>query len=133
MTENIEVLNPATGELVEEVTVDTMEEIQAKLDKVADGFNKWKKVNAHERARLLRKWSQKVLEQKEEIARVMTLESGKPLSESLGEVEYATSYIDWFAEEAKRIYGRTVPANTESKRILVTRQPIGVVAAITPW
>lgn len=133
MTENIKVLNPATGELVEEVTVDTEEDIQAKLEKVADGFNKWKKVNAHERARLLRKWSEKVLEQKEEIARVMTLESGKPLSESLGEVEYATSYIDWFAEEAKRIYGRTVPANTESKRILVTRQPIGVVAAITPW
>lgn len=63
----------------------------------------------------------------------MTLENGKPLSESIGEVDYATSYIDWYAEEAKRIYGRTIPANTENKRIIVSRQPIGLVAAITPW
>lgn len=63
----------------------------------------------------------------------MTMESGKPLHESLGEVDYATSYIDWYAEEAKRLYGRTIPANTESKRIIVSRQPVGLVAAITPW
>ena len=63
----------------------------------------------------------------------MTLENGKPLSESFGEVDYATSYIDWYAEEAKRIYGRTVPASSETKRIVVTKQPIGLVAAITPW
>src|SRR5699024_497075 len=63
----------------------------------------------------------------------MTKENGKPLHESLGEVNYATSYIDWYAEEAKRIYGRTIPANTESKRIIVSREPVGLVAAITPW
>ncbi|MDY0395731.1 aldehyde dehydrogenase family protein [Virgibacillus halophilus] len=63
----------------------------------------------------------------------MTRENGKPLKESLGEVDYATSYIDWYAEEAKRVYGRTIPANTESKRIIVTKQPVGLVAAITPW
>lgn len=133
MAEKIKVLNPATGDIVEEIDVHTTEEIEAKIDQVAEGFHKWKKVNAHERARLMKLWSEKIQEEKEAIARVMTLESGKPLKESLGEVDYATSYIDWFAEEAKRIYGRTIPANTESKRIIVTREPVGVVAAITPW
>ncbi|AXI10325.1 succinate-semialdehyde dehydrogenase (NADP(+)) [Oceanobacillus zhaokaii] len=133
MTDKIRVINPATGELVEELRVHTAEEVETRIEKVAAGFNKWKKINAHERARLLKKWSAKIQEQKEAIARIMTLESGKPIKESLGEVDYATSYIDWYAEEAKRIYGRTIPANTESKRILVTRQPVGVVAAITPW
>lgn len=133
MTATIKVTNPATGELVNEVLVDTEEQVLAKIEKVAEGFQSWKKVNAHERARLLKRWAEKVLEEKEEIARVMTLESGKPLKESLGEVEYAVSYIEWFSEEAKRIYGRTVPANAESKRIVVTKQPVGVVGAITPW
>ncbi len=133
MVETIKVTNPATGELVEEVTPDTEQEIKSKIEKVTQGFQKWKKINAHERARLLKEWSNLIQEHKKSIARVMTLESGKPLQESLGEVDYATSYIDWFAEEAKRIYGRTIPAHTESKRILVTRQPVGVVAAITPW
>ncbi len=133
MADKIKVTNPATGELVEELEAHTTEEIEARIEKVAAGFHSWKKVNAHKRAMLLQNWSAKIQEQKEDIARVMTLESGKPIKESLGEVDYATSYIDWFAEEAKRIYGRTIPANIESKRILVTRQPVGVVAAITPW
>jgi succinate-semialdehyde dehydrogenase/glutarate-semialdehyde dehydrogenase len=133
MSKTIEVKNPATGKVVEEVQADTEEEIKQKIEKVSVGFTQWKRVNAHERSRLLKKWSESVLEEKDSIARMMTLESGKPLKESLGEVVYATNFIDWFAEEAKRIYGRSVPANTESKRILVTREPIGVVAAITPW
>ncbi|RDW15394.1 NAD-dependent succinate-semialdehyde dehydrogenase [Oceanobacillus chungangensis] len=133
MTDKIKVMNPATGELLEELRAHTVEEVETRIEKVAAGFNKWKKINAHERASLLKRWSEKIQEQKEAIARIMTLESGKPIKESLGEVDYATSYIDWYAEEAKRIYGRTIPANTESKRILVTRQPVGVVAAITPW
>ena len=84
-------------------------------------------------SRLLNNWSHKIQEHKKEIAELMTLENGKPLKESLGEVDYATSYIDWYAEEAKRIYGRTVPAASETKRIIVSKQPIGLVAAITPW
>lgn len=133
MADTIKVTNPATGDIVEEIEAHSTEEIEARIEKVAAGFHSWKKTNAHKRAGLLKNWSAKIQEQKEDIARVMTLESGKPLKESLGEVDYATSYIDWFAEEAKRIYGRTIPANTEAKRILVTRQPVGVVAAITPW
>src|SRR4051812_39433507 len=98
MTDKIRVINPATGELVEELRVHTAEEVETRIEKVAAGFNKWKKINAHERARLLKRWSAKIQEQKEAIARIMTLESGKPIKESLGEVDYATSYIDWYAE-----------------------------------
>jgi succinate-semialdehyde dehydrogenase / glutarate-semialdehyde dehydrogenase len=133
MANVLRVNNPATGELIQEVKIHSEEEINQALKNGHDSFKRWRKVNAHERSRLLQRWSQLVQEHKEEIAKIMTLENGKPLKESLGEVDYATSYIDWYAEEAKRIYGRTIPASTESKRIIVSRQPIGLVAAITPW
>ncbi|GGJ98440.1 succinate-semialdehyde dehydrogenase [NADP(+)] [Lentibacillus kapialis] len=133
MPETLRVTNPATGELVDEIRINTREEIFERLSKGHSAFKQWSKVNAHERSRLLKKWSDRIQENKTDIARVMTLESGKPIKESLGEVDYATSYIEWYAEEAKRIYGRTIPANTESKRIIVTLQPVGLVAAITPW
>lgn len=133
MTDFITVKNPATGEVVQEVKINTADEINEAIVRGHEAFKKWSKVNAHERSRLLAKWSNLIQANKEEIARVMTLESGKPIKESLGEVDYATSYIDWYAEEAKRLYGRTIPANTESKRIIVTRKPVGLVAAITPW
>lgn len=132
-TISISVKNPATGELIEEVKVNTKEEVEQAILKSHESFKSWASVNAHERSRLLKKWSDLIQENKAEIAKVMTLESGKPIKESLGEVDYATSYIDWYAEEAKRLYGRTIPANTETKRIVVTRQPVGPVAAITPW
>ncbi|MDR7236466.1 NAD-dependent succinate-semialdehyde dehydrogenase [Neobacillus drentensis] len=133
MADLLQVKNPATGQVIKEIRINTEKEIKQALKAGHDNFKKWAKVNAHERSRLLRNWSQIIQEHKAEIAEIMTLENGKPLSESLGEVDYATSYIDWYAEEAKRIYGRTVPASSETKRIAVTKQPIGLVAAITPW
>ncbi|MGN7298155.1 NAD-dependent succinate-semialdehyde dehydrogenase [Ferdinandcohnia sp. SAFN-114] len=133
MGHTIRVQNPATGQLVQEVKINSEEEIKEAIKTGHDSFREWSKVNAHERSRLLTNWSRIVQEHKEEIAEIMTLENGKPLAESLGEVDYATSYIDWYAEEAKRIYGRTVPASSETKRIVVSKQPIGLVAAITPW
>ncbi|MEJ8764270.1 NAD-dependent succinate-semialdehyde dehydrogenase [Oceanobacillus sp. HCA-5259] len=133
MTEYISVKNPATGELIEEVKTNTKEEVEQAILRSHESFKAWSSVNAHERSSLLQKWSRLIQESKEEIAKVMTLESGKPIKESLGEVDYATSYIDWYAEEAKRLYGRTIPANTETKRIIITRQAVGPVAAITPW
>jgi succinate-semialdehyde dehydrogenase/glutarate-semialdehyde dehydrogenase len=133
MTNLLQVKNPATGQVIKEIRINTEEEINQAIKNGHDSFKKWAKVNAHERSKLLRNWSQIIQEHKAEIAEIMTLENGKPLAESLGEVDYATSYIDWYAEEAKRIYGRTVPASSETKRIVVTRQPIGLVAAITPW
>lgn len=90
-------------------------------------------MNAQDRSDLLLKWAEKIEENRQEIAELVTLEGGKPLTEALGEVDYANSYIKYYAEEAKRIYGRTVPANNDETRIVVTRHPIGVVAAITPW
>ncbi len=129
----IKVNNPATGELIEEVKVNTTAEVELAIENASTAFDSWKKVNAHERARLLKKWYELIQLNKEEIAKIMTLENGKPLKESLGEVNYATDYIEWYAEEAKRIYGRTIPAHQDGKRIVVTKQPIGVVAAITPW
>lgn len=133
MSNYFKVNNPATGKLITEVKINSVEEIKQSLKNGHESFKKWSKVNAHERSRLLKNWSQKIQENKADIAEVMTLENGKPLKESLGEVDYATSYIDWYAEEAKRIYGRTIPAATETKRIVVSKQPIGLVAAITPW
>lgn len=133
MTKYISVKNPATGELIEEVKTNTKEEVEQAILRSHESFKAWSSVNAHERSRLLQKWSRLIQESKEEIAKVMTLESGKPIRESLGEVDYATNYIDWYAEEAKRLYGRTIPANTETKRIIITRQAVGPVAAITPW
>ncbi|WP_080872790.1 NAD-dependent succinate-semialdehyde dehydrogenase [Oceanobacillus timonensis] len=133
MTELIQVKNPATGEVIQEVKIDTEKEIYEALKRGNNYFQEWRNVNAYERSRLLKSWSQKIHDNKEKIAEVMTLESGKPLQESLGEVNYATSYIDWYAEEAKRLYGRTIPAASETKRIIVSKQPVGLVAAITPW
>lgn len=129
----IQVTNPATGDLIDEIQTDSEDTIKQAIQTCHDGFTSWAKTNAHERARLLATWSAKIQENKQAIAEIMTKENGKPLHESLGEVNYATSYIDWYAEEAKRIYGRTIPANTESKRIIVSREPVGLVAAITPW
>jgi len=129
----LKVFNPATGELIEEIPFQGAAEMKNQIEKGNEAFHIWKKVNAHKRSELLKAWSAKVQEQKEEIALTMTSESGKPLAESIGEVDYATSYIDWYAEEAKRIYGRTIPANSDSKRILVTKEPVGLVGAITPW
>lgn len=133
MEELLTVKNPATGEVLATLKRNTKEEVEERLERGEKAFHKWKKINAHERSRLLSKWSQLVEENKQEIAEIMTKENGKPLKESLAEVDYAKSYIDWYAEEAKRIYGRTIPSHADGKRLLVSKQPIGLVAAITPW
>jgi len=133
MGNTIQVKNPATGNILKEVDVTSAADIEKALKQGDEAFKSWSKVNAHERSRLLKEWSEKIKEETEQLAEVMTLESGKPLKESRGEVAYAASYIEWYAEEAKRIYGRTVPAHTETKRIVVTKEPVGLVAAITPW
>lgn len=133
MSKLIEVTNPATGEIIDKVKINSESEIKRKIKNGETHFHIWKKVNAHKRSRLLKKWSDLIQLNKEAIAKTMTLENGKSLRESFDEVNYATEYIDWYAEEAKRIYGRTVPSNNEQKRIVVNKYPIGLVAAITPW
>jgi len=133
LEEKIEVLNPATKEVF--ATVPKGGEIEAReaVDAAYEAFQTWSKRTAHERSSYLKKWYQLINENREEIAEIMTKEQGKPLKEALGEVLYANSFIEWYAEEGKRIYGETIPASHPNKRILVLKQPVGVIAAITPW
>ena len=131
--EKFDVKNPATGEVIETLRNNSEEEINEKIERSHKTFQTYKKKPAHDRSALLYKWHELILENQKEIALIMTRESGKPLKESMGEVKYATDYILWFAEEAKRTYGRTIPEHVENKRLVVTRAPVGVVASITPW
>ncbi|MBF2756467.1 NAD-dependent succinate-semialdehyde dehydrogenase [Staphylococcus sp. GDY8P57P] len=129
----LEVLNPATNEVIQ--TLDYTDEATAKqqIEKAHEAFKSWREVDAHERADKLYKWFALINEHKEELAELITKEGGKPLKEAQGEVDYANSYVSWYAEEAKRIYGRTIPANTPNKNIIIKKFPVGVVGAITPW
>jgi len=131
--ERKQVLNPATGEAVGSVPVGRREDARACIASAAAAFRAWSKTTAMERANLLYAAYRKLTEQADDIARILTLEQGKPLTEAKGEVLFAAEFLRWFSEEAKRIYGETIPASAPNKRIVVIRQPIGVVAAITPW
>ena len=128
----LKVYNPATGDLLAQLAMDSTELIETKLKAGHDALTAWRNTSAYERSALLTKWAALIVANKAEIAKIMTEENGKPLKESLGEVDYAVSYLTWYAEEAKRIYGRTIPASSTNKRLIVTRQGLGLVAAITP-
>ncbi len=131
--EQKEVINPATLEVVAQVPYGGTDLAKLATDAAAEAFESWKKLTAEERSAYLYRWYELVKENELDIAKTMTTEQGKPLQEALGEVRYANGYILWYAEEAKRIYGETIPASHRDKRLLVHHQPIGVVAAITPW
>ena len=130
---HIDVENPATLEKIGEVAFAEEHHINQAVDAAAKAFESWKELTAYERASYLQKWFTLIEDHKEDIARIMTIEQGKPYAEALGEVNYANSFVSWYAEEAKRVYGQTVPASSRQKRIIVLEQPVGVVAAITPW
>lgn len=127
------VFNPATGQEICKVADFSPEEVNDVIDAAFDAWSEWRSHTAKDRAALLRKWHDLIQANKEELARLMTIECGKPLSESLGELAYGAAYIEWFAEEAKRIYGDVIPQHTYDRRLLAIKQPVGVVAAITPW
>jgi succinate-semialdehyde dehydrogenase/glutarate-semialdehyde dehydrogenase len=127
------IMNPATGELLARVPRFGERETLDAIDAAAVELKSWSKRLAKDRATVLKRWYSLVMENKDDIARILTAEQGKPLSEALGEVVYAASFIEYYAEEARRIYGETIPSHREDARILVLKQPIGVVAAITPW
>lgn len=133
MTNELKVYNPATGEAIASVAQHTKEQIEDAISRSHQAFKVWAKTSAHERANIIRKWFDLMIEQKERLAKIITEENGKPYQEALGEIVYAAGYIEWYAEEAKRIYGRTIPSHTTNKRLFVTKQPVGPVAAITPW
>lgn len=131
--EQIEVINPATNEVIATVPKAGGDEALACVDAAYEALSEWSQKTAEERGRLLFKWFSLIEEQKEYLGKMMTMEQGKPLKEAIGEISYANGYISWYAEEGKRVYGDIVPASHPNKRIFIRKQPVGVVAAITPW
>ncbi|HPE72849.1 MAG TPA: NADP-dependent succinate-semialdehyde dehydrogenase [Candidatus Competibacter sp.] len=131
--ETLPVTNPATGETLGSVPKLGVVEVNRAITAAQDAFAGWRARTAKERSTLLRRWFNLMLEHQDDLAVLMTLEQGKPLTEARGEIAYAASFIEWFAEEAKRVYGDVIPPHQADKRIVVVKEPIGVCAAITPW
>ena len=128
-----QVLNPANGQLIGTVPNLGAQATRRAIEAADKALPEWRARTAKERATILRKWFDLMMANQEDLAVIMTAEQGKPLAESRGEIAYAASFIEWFAEEGKRLYGDIIPGHQADKRIMVLRQPVGVVAAITPW
>ena len=131
--QTIAVNNPASGEILGTVPKLGGAETRRAIEAANRALPAWRALTAKERAQKLRRWFELLMENQDDLARLMTLEQGKPLAEAKGEIAYAASFIEWFAEEAKRVYGDTIPGHQADKRLIVIKQPIGVTAAITPW
>jgi succinate-semialdehyde dehydrogenase/glutarate-semialdehyde dehydrogenase len=129
----IDVVNPATGDIVGAVPRLTAADVDSAIHAANKALPAWRETSAKERSKLLRRWYELCMEHQEDLAVILTSEQGKPLTEARGEIVYGSSFIEWFAEEAKRVYGDVIPAATSDRRIVVLKQPVGVVAAITPW
>ncbi len=131
--ETFAVENPASGETVADVACCGAAETRRAIEAAARAFEHWRHTTVKERAALLRRWFDLMMENQEDLARILTAEQGKPLAEARGEIAYGANYVEWFSEEAKRVYGDTIPQPSNDKRIVCIKQPVGVVACITPW
>lgn len=131
--EKVAVINPANGEALVSVARCGTAETKRAIAAAETAMVQWRNKTAKERAALLRNWFTLVMENQEDLAQILTAEQGKPLAEARGEIAYGASYIEWFAEEAKRVYGDTIPQPSNDKRVVCIKQPVGVVACITPW
>jgi succinate-semialdehyde dehydrogenase/glutarate-semialdehyde dehydrogenase len=131
--ETIPVLNPADGSVVGTVPKLTAEDVESAIQAANKALPAWRELSAKERSKLLRRWHDLCMAHQEDLATILTSEQGKPLTEARGEIAYGSGFIEWFSEEAKRVYGDVIPAPTSDRRIIVLKQPVGVVAAITPW
>jgi succinate-semialdehyde dehydrogenase/glutarate-semialdehyde dehydrogenase len=129
----VDVINPATGQVLGTVPFCGADETQRAINAANESLDVWRSKTAGERSAILRKWHDLLMENQEDLAVIMTAEQGKPLVESRGEISYAAGFFEWFAEEAKRVYGDVIPQTVPSQRLVVIKQPVGVVAAITPW
>src|SRR3546814_526595 len=127
----LDVHNPATGKLIAQVPLAGAAETRRAITAAQGALHSWRRKTAAERARLLLNWHQLMLQNQEDLARLMTLEQGKPLAEARGEITYAASFFEWFAEEGKRAYGDVIPSPFPDRRLLAIKQPVGVCAAIT--
>jgi len=130
---SIDVHDPATGDIVGKVPNAGKEETLRAISAAEQAFLSWRATTADHRAKILRKWFELIIENQDDLAMIMTREQGKPLAEAKGEIAYAASYIEWFGEEAKRIYGDIIPSPWADKQLIVKKEPVGVCAAITPW
>jgi len=131
--ETMEVIAPATGETIAEVPRMGAAETRRAIARAEEALPKWRSMLAKDRARILRRWADLMMENEEGLARLLTTEQGKPLAESRTEIAYAASFYEWFGEEGKRVYGDTIPTYAADRRIVVTKTPVGVTAGITPW
>jgi succinate-semialdehyde dehydrogenase / glutarate-semialdehyde dehydrogenase len=131
--ETYEVCNPATGQKIVAVAKGGVAETKQAIQAAQNAFASWRALTAKQRGARVRRWGELMLEHRHALAELLTREQGKPLAESQGEVAYAASFLEWFAEEAKRSYGDVIPCQNPDSKIIVTREPVGVVAAITPW
>ena len=131
--ETMDVVNPANGETIGTMPVAGASETRRAIEAADAAWPAWRKLTAKERAAIIRKWHDLVLANADDLAMLMTLEQGKPLAEAKGEIAYASWFIEWFAEEGKRAYGEVIPQTIADRRIVVIKEPVGVVAAITPW
>ncbi|UFH49520.1 NADP-dependent succinate-semialdehyde dehydrogenase [Pseudomonas sp. KNUC1026] len=131
--QSIKVNNPATNEIIGTVPKMGKAETRRAIEAADKALPAWRALTAKERSGKLRRWFELMIEHQEDLGRLMTMEQGKPLAEAKGEIAYAASFLEWFAEEAKRVYGDTIPGHQPDKRLIVIKQPIGVTAAITPW
>lgn len=130
---DFEVTNPANGEIIVRVPDMGQAETRAAIDAAGSAWGEWKNKLAKERSSILRKWFDLIMQNQSDLAKILSWEQGKPLSEAMGEIAYGASFVEWFAEEAKRVYGDIIPEPIPGRRLLVIKQPIGVVCAITPW
>jgi succinate-semialdehyde dehydrogenase / glutarate-semialdehyde dehydrogenase len=131
--EAFEVVDPATGEVLAHVPRMGVAETRRAIEAAAEAYPEWRSLLAKERAQILRRWADSLLEHVDDLALLLTAEQGKPLAESKAELVYAASFLEWFGEEAKRVYGDTIPTYMQDRRVVVLRQPIGASAGITPW
>lgn len=129
----ISVTNPANNQKITQVNNAGIKETKLAINAAKNALNRWSAKSANERATLLRNWFNLIMQHQADLAKILTLEQGKPLAEAKAEIAYGASFIEWFAEEGKRVYGDTIPATSGDKRIVVIKQPVGVVASITPW
>lgn len=127
------VINPATGQQIGTVPAMGVAETRRAIEAAEAAFPKWRKMLASERGKIIRKLSDLMLANVDDLAAILTAEQGKPLAEAKGEIAYAAAFFEWFAEEARRVYGETIPPHVQNRRVIVTKEPIGVFAAITPW
>lgn len=131
--EKFEVRNPFDNKVIAEVSDMSRTDCKHAIDAAHQAFKIWSKFTASKRSKILKNWYKLLIENAKELGELLTIEQGKPLAEAIGEVKYGASYLEWFAEEAKRVYGDVIPGHGADKRITVIKQPIGVVGAITPW